>query len=65
MPTSFELKSYQKRMLNQLLATKAEAEAKGVKLKTLNKYIRDIKIEMEAEDVAYVEKNLESDIEDE
>ena len=61
MPTNLELKSYQKRMLNHLLVIKAEADAKDVKLKTLGKYIRDIKIEMEAEDVAYVQDQLKND----
>ena len=58
MPTNLEMKSYQKRMLHQLLMIKSKVE--GVPPVILDEYIDAVEIEMEPEDVAYVQKNLEN-----
>ena len=51
MPTSLELRAMQKRVLLMLMEVQAENSSPA-----LRRHIRAIKTEMEAEDVAYVEK---------
>ena len=51
MPTNNELRSMQKRSLHQLLMIKKNQEK-------LDEYINVTKTEMDAEDVAYVEKMI-------
>ena len=58
MPTNLELKSYQKRFLHQLLMIKSKT--KGETPEILDEYIDLIEIEMEPEDVAYVQKKFEN-----
>ena len=52
MPSSLEIRVNQKRMLHQLLMIKENPDK-------LAEYINITKTEMEAEDVAYVEKMVE------
>ena len=59
MATSFEIRTEQKRRLTMLLRLKATAQDLESFNKTLNAMITDTEIEMEAEDVAYVQKKLE------
>ena len=54
MPTGIELRAVQKRTLHAMLRIKHEAA--GITLKELDSYISTTIAEMEAEDVAYVEK---------
>ena len=54
MPTNTELRAMQKSKLHSLLLIKHEI--KDVKSMELEKYISNTIAEMEAEDVAYVEK---------
>ena len=54
MPTGQELRSYYKRMLHMLKEVEA-AEDPGL---TLKRHIRAIEIEMDAEDVAYVNEKM-------
>ena len=53
MPTSQELRSYYKRMLCILKEVEAENPSPALK-----RHIRAIEIEMDAEDVAYVNEKL-------
>ena len=54
--TSIELRSQQKRMLYVL--KKLERDNSGIAIKGLREQIQAFEVEMEPEDVAYVEKKL-------
>ena len=56
MPTTIELRAIQKRTLHHLLLIKSELG--NMPSKELEKYINVTMAEMEAEDVAYVQKIL-------
>ena len=57
MPTNKELTAEQRRRLFMLLKLKKTSEAD--RLKILNELILETEAEMDAEDVAYVEKKVE------
>ena len=59
MPSYLEIRTEQKRRLVMLLRLKAAKDSEAFQ-KLLNSMITDTAIEMEAEDVAYVQKKLES-----
>ena len=58
MPANFELKVIQKRQLFIYLKLKKELAGKGVSSETLNEQILLAEAEMDAEDVAWVEKKI-------
>ena len=58
MPSYYEIRTEQKRRLTMLLRLKNTKDA-AKHQEILNSLITDTEIEMEAEDVAYVQKKLE------
>ena len=60
MPSNNELRTFQKRTLHKYLLIKNELTIKGVVSKQLDEYISETIAEMEAEDVAYVQKIVEN-----
>jgi|GEM_PF-4347558 len=60
MPNVAEMKAEQKRRLTMLLRIKQTKDAE-LKNSIVDKYITDTIVEMEAEDVAYVQKILDTE----
>ena len=56
MPNIMEIRVAQRRTLHELLRIKKDLDEQGITSNPLNVYINATKTEMDAEDVAYVEK---------
>ena len=56
MASSIEIRAAQKSELFRLLKLKRLNEKAGIKVEGINELITELKVPMEAEDVAYVEK---------
>ena len=60
MPSNNELRPIQKRLLHQYLLIKHDLDKRKITSKPLDEYISVTIAEMEAEDVAYVQKIIEN-----
>ncbi|MCL2696926.1 MAG: hypothetical protein FWE74_02455 [Oscillospiraceae bacterium] len=63
MASSIEIRATQKTALYEILMLKKQNDKAGTKVAGLNQLVTKMKVAMEAEDVAYVEKMIAEEVE--